>query len=325
MASERDLARLQSALAGAIPGGAAITAVTPLLAGHSNETYVLEGMDAILRLPPAAEPLLKGHGIVAQARIYAALGESPEAPPVPAILHLEESPDLLGDPFFVMGKIRGRAVTDYAIPAWFLEASAGQRRSVCRQWVTAIGKLARLQPLPILGPGVSPKTDALKWRAMAARSNAPDLVALFDRLLERAAPLSGPHAPVHGDCKIANLMWDGFDLSAVLDWELAYNGEPLADLGYLIYFFRPEAYSGDPLPSLAGMIDRAEVVALWEEASGRSAEGWQWSEAAAIGKMAAIIAYGYSLASGGHTFDPRWLRWKDRLDANIEMMDAALR
>ena len=324
MASERNLTALRNVLARIWPGGDAITAVTPLIAGHSNETYLLEGVDAVLRLPPASAPLLKGHGVVAQAQIYQALADDPKAPPAPRILHLCEDAGPLGDPFFIMEKVRGQAVTDYAIPAWFTEASAEARNSVSRQWAAAIGKIATLEPLVVLGAPVSPEDSAREWRAMALEADCPALVALFDRLLSRPAPISGPPTPVHGDSKIANLMWDDFQLSSVLDWELAYNGEPLSDLGYMIYFFRPEAYSGEPLPSLSGMIDRSEVVKTWEQASGRSAEGWEWYEAAAIGKMAAIIAYGYALATAGHTFDPRWLRWKERLDANIAMMEAML-
>lgn len=324
MATERDLAGLLSIVRTVVPGGQAITAVTPLMAGHSNETYLLEGLDAILRLPPASEPLLKGYGVIDQARIYEALAGAPGLP-VPGVLHVEPEPSVIGDPFFVMQKINGRAVTDYIIPDWFKAASAAERASVTRQWVAAIGRIATLEPLEVLGAPSSPDVQARYWRSMADAANCPELVTLFDRLLASPAPTSGPASPVHGDSKIANLMWSGFDLAAVLDWELAYNGEPLADLGYTLYFFRPEAYSRDPLPALTGVIDRAEVVRTWEQASGRSAQGWRWHEAAAIGKIGAIIAHGYNLASSGHTFDPRWLAWKERLDVNIRLMDEALR
>ena len=320
MAATRDLAHVRTVLASILPDGDRITAITPLIAGHSNETYVIEGLDAILRLPPAADPLLAGHGIVAQAHIYRALGRQPGAPPVPRIEYLCEDAATLGDPFFVMECVAGQAVPDYSIPVWFTDAPAAKREQVSRQWAEAIGKIATLAPLDVLGRAVTPEDNALEWRTMATDANCPQLVALFDRLLALPAPVSGPPAPVHGDPKIANLMWSDFDLSAVLDWELAYNGEPLSDLGYMIFFFRPEAYSRQPLPSLSGMIGRGEVVAAWERSSGRSAAGWAWYEAAAIGKMAAIIAHGYNLAVAGHSDDARFLRWKERLDANMVVM-----
>ena len=320
----RDLDRVRRVLASILPDGERISKITPLIAGHSNETYVIEGPGTILRLPPPADPLVAGHGIVAQAHIYRILGEQPGAPPVPRVLHLCEDTALLGDPFFVMERVAGDAVPDYSIPIWFTEAPAAKREQVSRQWAEAIGKIATLAPLEVLGRPITPEHNAREWRTMAAEANCPALVALFDRLLTVPAPISGPVSPVHGDPKIANLMWSDFTLSAVLDWELAYNGEPLSDLGYMLFFFRPEAYSREPLPSLSGMIGRDEVVHVWEQASGRSAAGWQWYEAAAIGKMAAILAHGYNLAVAGQSGDVRFLRWKERLDANMQVMAAVI-
>ena len=320
----RDLATMQAKLAETLDGGELITAITPLIAGHSNETYVIEGLGAILRLPPSSAPLLSGHGVVAQGRIYQALGDAAGGPPVPRILHLDENRTLFGDPFFVMDKVPGAAVPDYSIPAWFSVAPAARREQVSRQWAKAIGAIATLPKLDVLGSVASARDNAREWQAMAARANCPALVALFDRLLILPAQDSGPAAPVHGDPKIANLMWSDFDLSAVLDWELAYNGEPLSDLGYMLFFFREEAYSREPLPALPGMIGRDEVVRCWEAASGRSARGWQWYEAAAIGKMSAILAHGYNLAVAGESGDARFLRWKERLDANMLIMEAII-
>ena len=32
-------------------------------------------------------------------------------------------------------------------------------------------------------------------------------------------------------------MWQDGEITAMLDWEMALNGEPLADLGYMLYSF----------------------------------------------------------------------------------------
>lgn len=320
----RDMELLRKTLSAILPQGERITAIRPLLAGHSNETYFIDGLDSILRLPPTAAPLLQGHDIVTQARIYEALAANPNAPPVPGILHIDARSTTLGDPFFVMERVAGAAVPDYSIPDWFTDAPAVKREQVSRQWAAAIGKIATLAPLEMIGTAATPEGNAHEWRTMAANAGCPDLVMLFDRLLALPAPISGPPTPVHGDPKIANLMWSDFTLSGVLDWELAYNGEPLSDLGYMLFFFRDEAYSRQSLPALPGMISRDEVVHVWEHASGRSAAGWDWYEAAAIGKMAAILAHGYNLAVAGQSGDTRFLRWKARLDANMTVMAAIL-
>lgn len=324
MAVERDIDALLAGLRTGVPRGAEITGIRALTAGHSNETYVLEGLDAILRLPPSTPPVLQGHGVITQGRVYEELGAVRDVLPTPRILHVEEDPGLLGDPFFIMEKVSGAAVTDYVLPEWFTEATPYQRTSVSRQWVSAIGSIATLQPLEAFGPAVTPEEDVRKWRRWAANAECPRLVALYDRLLSRQAPRSGPASPVHGDPKIANLMWSEFQLSSVLDWELGHNGEPLTDLGYVLYFFRPEIYFGVPLPSLSGMIGRDDAVRAWEAASGRSAQGFEWYEAAAIGKIAAIVARGYQMILAGESHDPKMARWKEMLDSNIALMDAVL-
>ncbi|HZV09935.1 MAG TPA: hypothetical protein VFF94_09255, partial [Novosphingobium sp.] len=54
----RDTDQLARALRGWLPRGSAITGVKTLSAGHSNETYLIEGLGEILRLPPSEEGLL---------------------------------------------------------------------------------------------------------------------------------------------------------------------------------------------------------------------------------------------------------------------------
>lgn len=320
----RDIAVLRDTLARYLPEGCRISALQPLATGHSNETYVIEGLDSILRLPPATASLLEAHGIMTQARIYEELRQRPGAPPAPGIRHICEDAGVLGDPFFVMERVPGASVNDYQLPEWFTSTTDEVRGLMCEQWVAAIAGIARLAPLRALGAQVSPQDEVRRWQAIAASASCPELVSLFDRLLGVPAPCSGPASPVHGDCKLANMMFADGRLSAVLDWELGYNGEPLSDLGYLLYFFANAAHP----PALAsrepGMWTRAQVIPAWESGSGRSAGGVEWYEVAATGKMAAILAQGYNLYASGQTDDTRFLRFRDKLVLNMKIMEAML-
>ena len=59
-------------------------------------------------------------------------------------------------------------------------------------------------------------------------------------------PESGPATIVHGDYRLGNTMFAAeapARLEAVLDWEMATIGDPLADLGYLCMFWTE---AGDP-------------------------------------------------------------------------------
>jgi aminoglycoside phosphotransferase (APT) family kinase protein len=320
----RNLDRLCASLATLLPDGDRITGLSLMTTGHSNETFVIDGLGHILRLPPSSAPLLSGHGIIAQAQIYQQMAAALGAPLVPKVIHLCEDAQPLGDPFFVMECVAGDSVNDYQLPDWFTASTPEARSVMCADWVGSVGCLARLSPLEAFGKPVSPEDEARGWQKIAAAADCPELAALFDRLLAMPAPCSGPISPVHGDCKIANMMFADGRLTAVLDWELGYNGEPLADLGYLLFFFANEDHGPARASALPGMWHRGDVIAAWEAASGRSASGVLWYEVSQIGKIAAIIANGYQIYASGGSDDPRFLNFKAKRDENILIMEAMI-
>jgi aminoglycoside phosphotransferase (APT) family kinase protein len=320
----RDLQHIQDGLATILPGRTPITRVSPLTTGYSNETYLIEGPDLILRLPPSAGAMLDGHGVVAQARIYQALRGTTLAPPVPDVVLLCEDRAVLGDPFFIMERAAGEAVNDTQLQSWFTTASDELRERMCRDWVTVFARLARLEPLKALGPHVTAEEDMRRWHGFAAAAHCMPLVAAFDRLLAEAAPRSGPAVVVHGDTKLSNLLWHESRISAVLDWELALNGEPLGDLGYLLYFFESEFHGAARAPKLSGMIKRADVIALWSQESGRSSAGVHWHEIAQIGKICAIVAECANMFESGRSSDPKLAYSRQYLESNLGVMSAML-
>jgi aminoglycoside phosphotransferase (APT) family kinase protein len=319
-----DLAKAVAILAGILPSGEPVTAITPMTTGFSNDTYLIEGPGLILRLPPAAGAMLDGHDVLGQARIYQALADAPGAPTVPRIAAICDDSTLLGAPFFVMECIAGEAVHDVVLQPWFTGASDAVRARMCREWVTAFAGLARLEPLAVLGDPVSPEEQMRMWQRFAGAANCPPLVAAIARLLARPAPRSGPPAVVHGDPKLSNLMWDDFRISAMLDWELALNGEPLADLGYMLYLFASDFHGAARPCKLPGMLSRDAAIALWSQVSGRSTEGLAWHEIAQIAKITAIIAEGVNMAETGRSHDPKLALFKQNFDYYLGVIDAML-
>ena len=320
----RDLEELSDGLRQYLSGGDAITAIRPLTTGFSNETYFIEGLDLILRLPPLAGAMLDGHDVVGQGRIYKELAAAPGAPPVPRVIAICEDPGIIGVPFFVMERIAGESIDDMVMAPWFTEGTDAVRRRICTDWISAFAGLSRLDPLAVLGAPVSPEDDARTWRLFARKAECPELVSLFDRLLTAPAPISGPPAITQGDPKLSNIMWHELRISAVLDWEMALNGEPLADLGYMLFFFASDYHSATRAPKLPGMLTRDEVIALWEAISGRSAAGVFWHEIAQIGKTAAIIAEGVNMANTGRSNDPRLEIFKQNIGYYLGAMAAML-
>lgn len=320
----RDLQELAEKLHAVLPSQPRITAVAPMTTGFSNDTYLIEGPDLILRLPPAAGAMLDGHDVIGQARIYQALGDAPGAPPVPAVIHIEEDPALLGVPFYVMARAPGESVHDINMQPWFADATDSVRTRMCRDWVSAFAALAKLEPLAVLSGPVSPEDDLRMWQRFATEAQCPALVDAIERLLKSPAPLSGPPAVVHGDTKLSNLMWQDYELSVMLDWEMALNGEPLADLGYMLYLFRSDYHDATRAQKLPGMLDREAVIALWSAVSGRSAAGVFWHEIAQIAKITAIIAEGANMFDTGRSSDPKLIYFKQNLDHYLGVTRAML-
>ena len=72
----------------------------------------------------------------------------------------------------------------------------------------------------------------------------PDLpyLAEIQAFLEANRPEPSPTGIIHGDYHLANVMFrpDAGEIAAIVDWELATQGDPLIDLGLVVAFW-PEA------------------------------------------------------------------------------------
>jgi aminoglycoside phosphotransferase (APT) family kinase protein len=322
--NQRDMNFLRERLTEFLPKGDEITGLSPLTAGHSNETYVIEGLDRILRMASAASSF-ESHGVLTQARIYDEVSRLEGAPPVPRIQVIHEDPQLLGSPFFVMEKVEGVSIDDYTLPQWFTSLPDAGRGKLCGNWIAAISSIATLPPVAALGTPRSPEDEIRHWRQIAAGENAIELVTLFDRLLAIPPPRSGDFSVVHGDCKINNMLFVDGRISAVLDWEFAYNGDPLSDLGYLLYFFASEFHGPTRPTRLSGMWTREQVITAWEQASGRSAAEVAWHEAAQITRLSAMIVTAANLFAAGQSDDKRFELFGAKVKENIVTAQAMLK
>jgi aminoglycoside phosphotransferase (APT) family kinase protein len=99
---------------------------------------------------------------------------------------------------------------------------------------------------------------------------------------------------------------------AVLDWEMATIGDPLMDLGTtLAYWVEPS----DPAPirqaafgptALPGGLTRREVIARYEEQTGRKVTSPTFYYCYGLYKLAVIVHQIYARYVRGHTTDPRF-------------------
>jgi aminoglycoside phosphotransferase (APT) family kinase protein len=220
--------------------------------------------------------------------------------PVPKALWYEPDPTVLGAPFFVMERLRGRVAVSapsYLETGWVVDATPAQRE---RMWRNGIEAMARLQKVPlarleVLAPPEGMTGFAFEWdrwdrfmKAMVRADRPLEDHHHWSSVLHATMPADPTPGLVWGDARIGNIMVDDrFDVVALLDWEQPSLGGALHDLGWWLFNQRTKVTSrgGDALP---GMPDRQTTIDIWQDASGIRADGIEWYEAFAAFKQACL-------------------------------------
>jgi aminoglycoside phosphotransferase (APT) family kinase protein len=112
--------------------------------------------------------------------------------------------------------------------------------------------------------------------------------------LVRSVPREQASCLVHGDPKLDNCLLDpDGNLRALLDWELAAAGDPLADLGMLLAYW---AEPGDVIVALQdppsaepGFATREELAERYAQASGLDVARLSYYVGFALWKLACIV------------------------------------
>jgi len=317
-----DLAELLEPLRRTVDHGVRITGIRQLTAGHSNETYLLEGLDRVLRVQPRGPALMGEYDLPGEHARYRAIRRQPVAPPVPEMYDLCTDQTVIGSAFFVMERCRGDS-TDWEPPEWLTRGGAALRDRVCEQWIHAVAVTHAMDPGTFASEPVPFADRAGRWRALAADADAPDrLLRILDDLVADPPPPSGPPACVHGDAKLANFLWDEGALITVLDWEMAYVGDPLYDLGYIVALMPSTVGERGfpPFNDLPGWWNRGRILDTWENHTGRSAEHVGRYEVLAMGMVTTLFARGIQLVRRGESCDPRYVGWERSLPWFLDRM-----
>jgi aminoglycoside phosphotransferase (APT) family kinase protein len=287
------------------PRGSGQSAETILFDAHWREGRTEHTRGLVVRIKPSEFRLFRDDVFVEEFRLMRALSEH-SAVPVARVLWLEESPAVLGSPFFVMEKLPGRvavSVPSYLEQGWVAELTA-QRRAVL--WENCVRTLAALPSVPLSAvPFLVPAdgdgfaAEWSRWAGFLDELGTPARPLSRHRevlaLLAESMPSHRPEGIVWGDARIGNmLIAQDLRVVALMDWEQPSAGGALQDLGWWLINQR-----GKSLPLggrlLPGMLDRADTVALWEQVTGIRAEAIDWYEAFAAYKMACLMVNMYDL------------------------------
>jgi aminoglycoside phosphotransferase (APT) family kinase protein len=303
--------------------GAASIEIERVRGGHSNETfYVSRGSESwVLRRPPRGPLLPTAHDVAREYRVLSALSQT--SVPVPRPELLCEDSGVIGAPFYLMQRVSGCIMRTELPPAFAEDVPA--RRGLGLELIDCLADLHAVDwqhiGLADFGkPNGYLERQLRRWCGQLDASRTrptPDLDSVTAWLQEHL-PDSGPGTIVHGDYRLDNMIYapePPARILAILDWEMATIGDPLADLGYLLSFWREP---GDPEPELEndawdlsvlpGFCSRAELVSRYAERSGRRMEHVPFYVALAIWKLAILLEGSYSRHLAGTTDDPFFQR-----------------
>ncbi len=287
--------------------------IEPIGDGHSNLTFLVEreGARLVLRRPPHGPLPPSAHDVVREAGLLRSL--RPHGVPVPEVLAICDDPAVIGAPFYLMDFVDGLILTA-TMPA----PLDGQAEAIADRLVDGLVELHAVDPgtdgLADLGRPDGYLERQLKRFGGLLEVNAtrplPDLEAVAD-WLDAGLPDSPAPTVVHGDYRLGNVMFaPGPRLAAILDWEMATIGDPLADLGYMTAMWSqptdpPNAVSDLSAVTRAnGFPDRDFLARRYAEASDRAVADLRWYQVLALWKAAIFLEGSFKRFGAGTTADP---------------------
>jgi aminoglycoside phosphotransferase (APT) family kinase protein len=311
--------------------------VQPIGDGHSNATYLFErgGARFVLRRPPRPPIPPSANDMLREARVLGALHGRAR---VPKVLAVGEDTSIIGAPFYVMEMIEGHAVTT-AMPA-VLDTPA-ERANAAHELIDAMVEVHgvdwRAAGLEGFGkPDGYLERQLRRFLGLWDHNKTREIPAVeaVGTWLRDNLPASPPATVVHGDYRLGNVLLAPTapaHIAAILDWEMSTIGDPLADLGYFctLYVERDDPQVGKfELSSVTrdeGWPTRAELVARYEDVSGRSMTDIRWYQTLALWKSIVFMEGNFKRASAGMSDDPYLAAFGDGVVELAERAEALTR
>lgn len=305
-----DKGALIAFLGGRLPGFDHAGAITfrQFTAGQSNPTFGITtpSGDYVLRKKPVGKLLPSAHAI---EREYTVMRGLAGQVPVPEMLLFCDDESIIGQAFYLMGHVDGRMLAD----ARMLDAPRDERRALCLEMVSVLAKLhgvdfraAGLEGFGPAGGYVARQLARLSQQYSASRVEDNADMDLVVRWLQANLPDADESCVVHGDYRSYNVLYapDAPRIAAVLDWELATIGHPLADLAFCCLPYHmpaddPRGFRGRD-PAALGIPSEDELVAHYCREAGRTElPDWRYYLVFALFRSAAIRAGVYKRSFDG--------------------------
>lgn len=317
-----DVPRLQHWLDRHLPTfGDGPLACALLSGGSSNAVFRISrgGETLVLRRPPKVLRPDSKRIIAREARVLEALAGTDV--PHPRFHAYCEDESVIGAPFYLMAMIEGWLGYAEGRPDPAPFDAPEHKRQKAFALVDGIVRLARVDYLAVgLADFGRPEgfleRQVDRWASLLASyresenypgREIPGLAYAADWLranIPNTAPTMSPPGIIHGDYSFANALFRNEPpvcLAAMIDWELTTIGDPLLDLGWVLYAFRGRDETTPP----AGYFDpqaypyREELAEHYADGTGRDISHLTYYMVLAQYKLACILERHYARMLNG--------------------------
>lgn len=289
--------------------------------GKANLTYLLDfhdGEQLVLRRPPLGPVAESAHDMTREYTVLSRLWKAFDM--APRALALCEDSSVIGTPFFIMERKPGVVIRE-AVPDFF---GAGNDEVANRKLSTVvIDTLVELHAVDAAQcdlDGLGHPDGFLErqvegwWRRWEKAKHEEDPTAdEVGSWLRSSLPSSGPPTLLHNDWRLDNMAVSPADPGvcvAVYDWDMATQGDPLADLGTLMASWYDEGEEKStlaPMPTTApGWLDRGAALDRYAERSGRDLGKVDWYVVFGTWKLGVVLQQIFIRWLRGQTKDPRF-------------------
>jgi aminoglycoside phosphotransferase (APT) family kinase protein len=292
--------------------------ITQFPGGFSNLTYLVATpqKEYVLRRPPFGANIKSAHDMSREYNVLSTLMPVYDKIPKPVIYCEDEA--IIGAQFYLMERVKGiilrnKVPKDLSLPPELMKQISEN----------VVDNLVNLHALELndsnlinLGKPEGYTQRQVEGWIKRYRNAQTDEIPSMNELAEylpTAIPETEEVAFIHNDYKYDNLVLNADNLAeilAVLDWEMATIGNPLMDLATSLAYWAEgndsPALKPFSLTWLPGNLNRSEVLARYEEKSGRTATNMVYYFAFAAFKLGVIVQQIYSRFKQGKTSDPRF-------------------
>ena len=267
--------------------------------GRSNLTFLVSSGTSrwVVRRPPFGLIAPTANDIGREYRVMRGLAST--TVPVPRAIQFSEDPSVIGAPFTVVSMVDGPVIRSA------IDGARLTRADAARAAAALLGGLLAIHAVPYKDVGLHSlgrpdgflKRQIDRWRRQWSSVATAPMAGIHDLYsqLVAAVPEGGPPTLVHGDYRLDNVILDPDDpgiIAAVVDWEMATLGDPLADLGLLLVYWDPVCApvlpAGHAISANEGFPSSEEIADAYAIATGRDLQHLSFYRALGYFKLAVI-------------------------------------